>query len=72
MIVLLVGGGRCARAGCRCCVGSVGGVGGNVSKEIGDLAILGCLVLRSGHRGSKAYSLWDGVVSNPSIGYDYL
>ena len=27
---------------------------------------------RSGHRGSKAYSLWDGVVPNPSIGYDYL
>ena len=26
----------------------------------------------SGHRGSKAYSLWDGVVPNPSIGYDYL
>ena len=26
----------------------------------------------SGHRGSKAYSLWDGVVPNLSIGYDYL
>ena len=23
------------------------------------------LVLRSGHRGSKAYSLWDGVVPKP-------
>ena len=23
-------------------------------------------------RGTKAYSLWDGVVPNPSIGYDYL
>ena len=30
------------------------------------------LVLRSVHRGSKAYSLWDGVVPNPSIGYNYL
>ena len=27
---------------------------------------------RSGHRGSKAYSLWGGVVPSPSIGYDYL
>ena len=26
----------------------------------------------SGLRGPKAYSLWDGVVPNPSIGYDYL
>ena len=25
----------------------------------------------SGHQGSKAYSLWDGVIPNPSIGYDY-
>ena len=25
-------------------------------------------ILRSGHRGSKAYSLWDGVVPNLSIG----
>ena len=24
-----------------------------------------CLVLRSGHRGYKAYSLWDGVVPKP-------
>ena len=32
---------------------------------------LGCCC-RSGHRGTKAYSLWDGVVPNPSIGYDYL
>ena len=26
----------------------------------------------SGHRGSKAYSLWGGVIPSPSIGYDYL
>ena len=26
----------------------------------------------SGHRGSKAYSLWGGVVPSPSIVYDYL
>ena len=26
----------------------------------------------SGLRGSKAYSLWGGVVPSPSIGYDYL
>ena len=26
----------------------------------------------SGLRGSKVYSLWDGVVPNPSIGYDFL
>ena len=26
----------------------------------------------SGLQGSKAYSLWDGVFPNPSIGYDYL
>ena len=26
----------------------------------------------SGHGGSKAYSLWGGVVPSPSIGYDYL
>ena len=25
----------------------------------------------SGHRGSKAYSLWGGVIPYPSIGYDY-
>ena len=26
----------------------------------------------SGHRGSKTYSSWGGVVPSPSIGYDYL
>ena len=26
----------------------------------------------SGLRGSKAYSLWGGVIPSPSIGYDYL
>ena len=26
----------------------------------------------SGHRGSKAYSLWGGVIPSLSIGYDYL
>ena len=26
----------------------------------------------SGHRGSKAYSLWGGIIPSPSIGYDYL
>ena len=30
------------------------------------------LSLGSGLQGPKAYSLWDGVIPNPSIGYDYL
>ena len=30
------------------------------------------LLFWSGHRGSKAYSLWGDVVPSSSIGYDYL
>ena len=37
--------------------------------------ILGAIFLSffwSGLRGSKAYSLWGGVIPSPRIGYDYL
>ena len=37
-----------------------------------DYFILFLSFFRSNLRGPKAYSLWDGLVPNPSIGYDYL
>ena len=39
-----------------------------LARETGLLSFL----FWSGLRGSKAYSLWGGVIPSPSIGYDYL
>ena len=40
--------------------------------EMDKSSVLFLYFFGSGLRGSKAYSLWDGVIPNPSIGYDYL